>query len=99
MHRFKGDGLYILDEPEAALSPQRQLALLAIIHDLVEERRSQFIIATHSPILMAYPNALIYRLAPEGIERVAYEDTEHYTITRDFLSAPERFFKTLFRRD
>jgi predicted ATPase len=98
-HRFQGHGLYILDEPEAALSPQRQLALLAIIHELVEDRSSQFIIATHSPILMAYPNALIYRLDPKGIERVAYEDTEHYRITRDFLSSPERFFKTLFRRE
>jgi predicted ATPase len=98
MHRFRGDGLYILDEPEAALSPQRQLTLLSIIHDLVETRASQLIIATHSPILMAYPKALIYRLAPDGIERVAYEDTEHYTITRDFLSSPERYFRTLFRR-
>jgi predicted ATPase len=98
MHRFHGQGLYILDEPEAALSPQRQLALLSIIHELVEERASQFVIATHSPILMAYPNALIYRLGPGGIERVAYEDTEHYRITRDFLNSPERFFKTLFER-
>jgi len=97
-HRFYGDGLYILDEPEAALSPQRQLTLLSIIHDLVEQRASQLVIATHSPILMAYPKALIYRLAPSGIERVAYEDTEHYRITRDFLSSPERFFKGLFRR-
>jgi predicted ATPase len=94
--RFKGNGLYILDEPEAALSPQRQLSLLATIHDLVENRASQFVIATHSPILMAYPKALIYRLGPGGIERVAYEDTEHYKITRDFLNSPERFFKTLF---
>lgn len=97
-HRLRGNGLYILDEPEAALSPQRQLTLLSIIHDLVEERASQLVIATHSPILMAYPKALIYRLAPNGIERVAYEDTEHYRITRDFLSSPERFFKGLFRR-
>jgi predicted ATPase len=97
-HRFRGHGLYILDEPEAALSPQRQLTLLSIINDLVEERASQFVIATHSPILMAYPKALIYRLAPKGIERVAYEDTEHYRITRDFLNSPERFFKGLFRR-
>ena len=95
-HRFRGNGLYILDEPEAALSPQRQLALLSIIHDLVENRASQFIIATHSPILMAYPKALIYLLGSTGIERVAYQDTEHYRITRDFLSSPERFFKTLF---
>lgn len=97
-HRFRGQGLYILDEPEAALSPQRQLSLLSVIHDHVEERGSQFVIATHSPILMAYPNALIYRLGASGIERVAYEETEHYRITREFLNAPQRFFKTLFAR-
>ncbi len=97
-HRFRGHGLYILDEPEAALSPKRQLALLSVIHDLVEARASQFVIATHSPILMAYPHALIYRLGAGSIERVAYEDTEHYTVTRDFLNSPERYFKTLFRR-
>jgi len=97
-NRFFGDGLYVLDEPEAALSPQRQLSLLAIIHDLVERRHSQFIIATHSPILMAYPNALLYRLGADGMARVAYEETEHYTITRDFLNAPERYFKTLFAK-
>jgi predicted ATPase len=98
VHRFGGHGLYILDEPEAALSPQRQLTLLAIIHELVEDKGSQFVIATHSPILMAYPNALIYCLDRSGIARIAYEDTEHYTITRDFLRAPERYFKTLFAR-
>ena len=97
-HRFRGEGLYILDEPEAALSPQRQLTLLSVIHDHVEERGSQFVIATHSPILMAYPNALIYRLGASGIERIDYEETEHYRITRDFLNAPDRFFKTLFER-
>jgi len=97
MHRFGGQGLYILDEPEAALSPKRQLSLLSIINELVEDHASQFVIATHSPILMAFPNALLYRLGPNGIERVAYEDTEHYRITRDFLNSPERFFKTLFR--
>jgi len=96
-NRFRGHGLYILDEPEAALSPQRQLSLLAIIHELVENRGSQFVIATHSPILMAYPGATLYRLGGEGITRVAYEETEHYQITRDFLNSPERFFKTLFR--
>lgn len=98
-HRLHGRGLYILDEPEAALSPQRQLSLLAIIYDLVERRESQFVIATHSPILMAYPGALLYRLSGAGIERVAYHETEHYQITRDFLNAPERFFKTLFSDD
>ena len=96
-HRFRGHGLYILDEPEAALSPQRQLTLLTIIHDLVEERDSQLVIATHSPILMAYPNARIYRLGSDGIAQVTYEETEHYRITRDFLNSPDRFFKTLFQ--
>ncbi|HEX4492156.1 MAG TPA: AAA family ATPase [Acidimicrobiia bacterium] len=95
-HRFHGDGLYILDEPEAALSPQRQLSLLAIMHDLVERRASQLVIATHSPILMAYPNALIYRLGADGIAPIAYQDTEHFRITREFLASPERYFKTLF---
>lgn len=96
LNRFSGNGLYILDEPEAALSPQRQLSLLAIIHDLAETKRSQFLIATHSPILMAYPGALIYQLGAEGIRSVAYEDTEHFQITRDFLNGRERFFKHLF---
>ena len=94
-HRFSGQGLYILDEPEAALSPQRQLAVLSRIHDLVQAD-SQFIIATHSPILMAYPEALIYSCGPEGIIRVAYQDTEHYRVTRDFLMSPERMMRTLF---
>ena len=95
---FRGEGLYILDEPEAALSPQRQLAVLSRIHDLVDEG-SQFIMATHSPILMAYPNAQIYQLSTDGIEPVAYEDTEHYQVTRTFLASPERMFRQLFSRE
>ena len=95
-HRFRGNGLYLLDEPEAALSPQRQLTLLSLIHDLAERRGSQFLIATHSPILMAYPGALLYQLDAAGIAPVRYQDTEHYRITRDFLADPERFFKHLF---
>jgi len=75
--RFGGQGLYLLDEPEAALSPQRQLAVLSRIHDLIEEG-SQFIIATHSPILMAYPDACIYQCNKEGISQIAYQDTEHF---------------------
>jgi predicted ATPase len=67
VHRFGGNGFYVLDEPEAALSPQRQLSLLSIIFDLVERRRSQFLIATHSPILMAYPGARIYQLGSDGL--------------------------------
>jgi predicted ATPase len=87
-HRFRGKGLYILDEPEAALSPARQLAVLQRIHDLVVQD-SQFIIATHSPILMAYPDAAILQCGAQGIAPVAYEDTEHFRVTRDFLANRE----------
>jgi len=94
MHRFGGNGLYLLDEPEAALSPQRQLAVLARIHDLVRQE-SQFIIATHSPILMAYPDAYLYQCDGEGIRRIAYEETEHFQATRDFLANPQRMLAVL----
>lgn len=96
-NRFGEQGLYILDEPEAALSPQRQLTALSRIHDLVLER-SQFIIATHSPILMAYPKAWIYACTPEGLQRVSYEDTEHFRVTRDFVQNPQATLKTLLNR-
>ncbi|AUX48574.1 ATPase AAA [Sorangium cellulosum] len=95
-HRFKREGLYVLDEPEAALSPARQLTLLARIHELVGRGRSQFIVATHSPIVLAYPDAIIYHLSDEGIKPVAYEETEHFTLTRDFLVHRDRFFRELF---
>jgi predicted ATPase len=94
-HRFRDQGLYLLDEPEAALSPQRQLALLALIHDHAARRGSQFIIATHSPILMAYPDATIYQLGDEGIAPIAYEDTAHFQLTRDFLANPARYIRHL----
>lgn len=97
MNRFGGHGLYILDEPEAALSPQRQLSVLSRIHDLVNDD-SQFIIATHSPILMAYPDSWIYSCSSSGLSRVQYSDTEHYQVTRDFLSNPERMLRVLFER-
>ncbi len=93
-HRFGGQGLYVLDEPEAALSPQRQLAALARIHRLVKAG-SQFIIATHSPILMAYPDARIYACLPDGLRRTDYEDTEHYQVTLEFLRDPRRMLDTL----
>ena len=82
---FRGDGLYLLDEPEAALSPNRQLAALAVIDRLVKEG-AQFIIATHSPILLAYPRAKILSFDGTGIAEISYEDTEHYAVTRDFLN-------------
>jgi predicted ATPase len=97
MNRFGGNGLYILDEPEAALSPQRQLAALSRMHDLVQAN-SQFIIATHSPILMAYPEAWIYACTAQGMARVNYEDTEHYQVTRDFLANPKRMLDILLER-
>lgn len=89
MHRFGGNGLYILDEPEAALSPSRQLAMILRLHELVQSH-SQFIIATHSPILMAYPNACIYQITNNGLEQVEYESTEHYLTTKAFLDNPKR---------
>lgn len=94
LNRFYGEGLYLLDEPEAALSPSRQLSVITRIHDLIQER-SQFVIATHSPILMAYPHARIYSFSTEGIRQIKYEETEHYRVTRDFLSNPERMLRVL----
>jgi predicted ATPase len=94
MKRFGKNGLYLLDEPEAALSPQRQLTALARMHQLVQQG-SQFIIATHSPILMAYPDAMIYEFSAEGINAVNYEDTSHYNVTRNFLINPNRMLREL----
>ncbi|MBI1373223.1 MAG: AAA family ATPase [Phycisphaera sp.] len=94
MDRFHGSGIYLLDEPEAALSPTRQLALLIRIHQLVNSA-SQFIIATHSPILMAYPNAVIYQITDEAIQEIAYTDTEHYAVTRQFLNNHEGMLSSI----
>jgi len=97
MNRFGGRGFYVLDEPEAALSPQRQLALLSRIHELANDD-SQFIITTHSPILMAYPDAWVYQCSAEGIERVHYQDTEHFQVMHDFVVNPERMLDILLDR-
>ena len=94
LNRFDGNGLYILDEPEAALSPQRLMSLLVAIDELVKAN-SQFIIATHSPILMAYPNAEILQFTEDGIDKVSYRETEHYKITKQFIDTPERMIKYL----
>jgi predicted ATPase len=94
-NRFYPNGLYILDEPEAALSPQRQLSFLVSLDDLARRQNCQFIIATHSPIILAYPQATIYGLGPEGPTKVAYEDTEHYALTRDFLQNRDRYLRRL----
>lgn len=93
-HRFRGKGLYILDEPEAALSSQRQLAFLARMHKLVGDA-SQFIIATHSPIILGYPHALIYHVSPLGLAKIDYEELEHVRVTRSFLNHRDDTLKTL----
>lgn len=93
LNKFSGEGIYILDEPEAALSPSRQMSMLSRMHELVGEG-SQFIIATHSPIVMAYPDARIYQI-DEGFEQVNYEDTEHYQVMHSFLNNTQKMLKIL----
>lgn len=96
-NRFSGNGLYILDEPEAALSPLRLLTLMGEI-DILVKNNSQFLIATHSPMLMTFPNAEILEFSEKGIKSVSYKQTEHYRITRSFLENPEKMLKHLLSR-
>jgi predicted ATPase len=98
LERFWGKGLYILDEPEAALSVRGQLALMRRMHELVLEH-SQFVVATHSPILLGYPEATILELSEEGIRSVGYEETEQVELTRSFLENPGRFLRHLLADD
>jgi predicted ATPase len=93
-HRFGGYGLYILDEPEAALSPMKLMTLMCLMRNLVDEK-SQFIISTHSPILMTFPGAEIYELTEDAIRPVRYQDTEHFQVTKQFLNAPEQMIRYL----
>ncbi|GHT69814.1 ABC transporter ATP-binding protein [Spirochaetia bacterium] len=93
-NRLGGNGLYLFDEPEAALSPMKLLELLVIIDDLVQNN-SQFIICTHSPILMAYPNAEIYEIHDGELVLTAFEDTNHYSLTKYFLSNYKQMIKKL----
>jgi predicted ATPase len=95
LNKLRGDGIYLLDEPEAALSPSRQLAALSAIHRLVEAH-SQLVIATHSPILLSYPHAKIVLFDKAGLSEVAFEDTEHFAVTRDFLNNYPRRLEQLF---
>jgi predicted ATPase len=92
-------GIYMLDEPEAALSPQRQLSLLSIMHRLEKAGRAQFLVSTHSPIILAYPGAVLLSLDSNEIRQVEYTDTEHYQVTKQFLASPERYFRHLFSVD
>lgn len=94
MNKFKGNGLYILDEPEAALSPMRQMAMISRMHELANNH-SQFIIATHSPIIMGYPNAIILQISNKGIDVVEYEKTEHYIIMKEFINKRKKMLKVL----
>lgn len=89
MNRFGGRGFYVLDEPESALSPTRQLAMISRMHELVRAH-SQFVVATHSPILIAYPNSWIYQVSVDGLRRIALQDTEHYVVAKRFLNDPHR---------
>lgn len=93
-NRLRGKGLYMMDEPEAALSPLRQLSMLSRIHELAQDE-SQFIIATHSPILMAYPNSVIYEFTQEGIQQKPLEETNHYTLMKQFFDDKERLLHHL----
>jgi predicted ATPase len=93
LNRFGGNGLYILDEPEAALSPNRQMSMISRMHQLIGQN-SQFIIATHSPIIMSYPDAYIY-MVDEGFRKVEYRETEHYQVTRTFLNDTDRMLNIL----
>lgn len=95
-NRLGSEGFFIFDEPEAALSPQRQLSLLSIMHDMCKNPHTQFIIATHSPILLAYPHATIYSCDSDTLQSIAYTDTEHYKVTKHFLDNPERYLRHLF---
>ena len=93
-NRFTGNGLYILDEPEAALSPARQMSLLVRIDELVNNN-SQFIIATHSPIVLAYPNSEIYEIAETGLQKTGYKDTSIYKTVKQFVNSPEHMLDLL----
>lgn len=93
--RVQDKGIFILDEPEAALSPLKQLSLLAFILEVLKGGKAQFIIATHSPILMGVPDAVLYEIREEGMERVSYTETDHYRITKRFLVDPESYLRHL----
>jgi predicted ATPase len=94
LHRLQGNGLYLFDEPEAALSPTRQLSIMVAMQELVE-RGSQFVIATHAPILLGYPGAEILHFGAGPISPVEYKETEHYVVTRAFLERPQQMLREM----
>jgi predicted ATPase len=95
--RLENGGVFLLDEPEAALSPVRQLGFMKLMHDVEKFREAQLIMATHSPILLSYPGADVLAIEDGKFQRVDYRETEHFRITADFLKDPERFFRHLFK--
>lgn len=98
-NRFHGKAIYLLDEPEAALSPARQLTFLRVMHDLTKQKNVQMIIATHSPILLGFPNAQIFSFDENQIREVSYEMTEHYSIMKYFLHNREKMLAELFKEE
>ncbi len=94
-NRVLEKGIFMLDEPEAALSPLKQLSLLAFILEVLKGGQAQFIIATHSPILMGFPDAVLYQISEDKMERVSYQETDHYRITKRFLDDPESYLRHL----
>ena len=93
--RFVPGGLYLIDEPEAPLSPTRQLSLLSLLKTIIARQKSQFIVATHSPILMAFPGTTILSFDGGQIRDVPYAELEHVTVTRQFLEDPDAFLRHL----
>ena len=93
--RIQNKGIYLLDEPEAALSPIKQLSLIALILEVLKNNHSQFIIATHSPILMGIPGARLYEIQEDGMQQVEFRDTQHYQITKNFLDNPQAYLRHL----
>lgn len=97
-HRFQR-GIFLLDEPEAALSPQRQIAFLGQLHDLVRSGEAQFIISTHSPILLSYPHSTIYAFNEQGIAPTNFAETEHFRVTKNFLNSYPTFYRHLLQNE
>lgn len=97
-NRFTRSGFYVMDEPEAALSPQRQLSFLVLLHDLLVNNNSdiQFLIATHSPILLAYPEAQIFSFDGGQIHQISYRESQPFQLVSRFVNAPERYLNALF---
>jgi predicted ATPase len=93
--RIGDKGIYLLDEPEAALSPLKQISLLFLVMEILKNGNTQFIISTHSPILMGIPNARIYQITEDNMEQVEYKETDHYRITKTFLNNPDYYLREL----